>query len=181
MVDVARVAQTPTAQKDCVIALGPCARFSLRLSPAEAAKNAMSELKLNTAVNTMAGDSERMSVRLGPDEWLLVGPEAESERIAHETDSALRGFVYSLVDVGHRNVAFWVAGTHAREVINGSCPLDLDDAAFPAGSATRTVLGKAEIVLIRPQAEYAYRIECLRSFGPYVHALLSELMQNEEP
>jgi sarcosine oxidase subunit gamma len=121
-----------------------------------------------------------MSVRLGPDEWLLIGPEAEREKIAREVESGLSALTFSLVDISHRNAAFEVAGPHARQLLNGGCPLDLDDAAFPARSATRTVLGKAEIVLLRPQAEYAYRVECLRSFGPYVRAYLGELMREFE-
>lgn len=180
MVDITRLAQAPTAPKDRVAALGPCARFSLRLSPAALAKISAPALKLDISINTMAGDSERMSVRLGPDEWLLVGPEAERESMANEVEGALRDLVFSLVDISHRNVAFQVAGSHARDVVNGGCPLDLDDAAFPVGSATRSVLGKAEIVLIRPEAEYAYRIECLRSFGSYAEAFLNELMREFE-
>ncbi|MGH7660979.1 MAG: sarcosine oxidase subunit gamma [Vulcanimicrobiaceae bacterium] len=180
MVDIARPVQTTISRKDCAIALGPCARFSLRLSPAAAAEITAPALKLDMPINTMTGDSERMRVRLGPDEWLLVGPEAEREHIADEVEGALTGFDFSLVDIGHRNVAFQVAGPHARELVNGGCPLDLDDATFPIGSATRTVFGKAEIVLIRREAEYAYRIECLRSFGPYVEAFFNELMREFE-
>lgn len=180
MVDIARLAETPTAPKDHAVALGPCARFSLRVSPAALAHISAPALKLDIAINTLAGDGERMNVRLGPDEWLVIGPEAECEGIAHEVGSALTGLVFSLVDISHRNVAFQVAGPHARELLNGGCPLDLDDAAFPVGSATRTVLGKAEVVLIRPEAEYAYRVECLRSFGPYVLAYLNELMREFE-
>jgi len=33
-----------------------------------------------------------------------------------------------------------------RAAINGGCALDLSTVAFPAGTATRTLLGKAEIV-----------------------------------
>ena len=175
MLDIARLAQTSASRKDRVLGLDPCARFSLRLSPADA-ELSLPALKLNISINTMAGDSERMAVRLGPDEWLLVGPEAERERIAHDVEGALTESVFSLVDISHRNVAFQVAGPHARELVNGGCPLDLDDVAFPVRSATRTVLGKAEIVLIRPETECAYRVECLRSFGPYVYAFLNELM-----
>jgi sarcosine oxidase subunit gamma len=69
---------------------------------------------------------------------------------------------------------------YAREVINGGCPLDLDDAAFPPGRATRTLLGKAEIVLLRPDTPHTYRIECWRSFAPYVRGLLAEVAREFE-
>lgn len=157
--------------------LPPCARFSLRVSPTVVGEITNFALKLDIPINAMAGDRERMNLRLGPDEWLLIGPEAQSESIAREIEGALAGAFFSLVDISHRNVAFQLSGAHAREILNGGCPLELDEAAFPGGSATRTVFGKAEIVLIRPQAAYAYRIECLRSFGPYVHGLLNELLR----
>lgn len=180
MVDIARPAQTPIARKNTVVSLEPCARASLRVAPGAIGGITVLAANLDIPINTMAGDRERMNVRLGPDEWLLITPEAENESLAHEIDRALRGSFFSLVDVSHRSVAFEVAGPHARDILNGECPLDLDDAAFPSGTATRTVLGKSEIVLMRPRTEYTYRIECLRSFGPYVHGLLNELSRQFE-
>jgi sarcosine oxidase subunit gamma len=79
----------------------------------------------------------------------------------------------SLVDISHRHIAIAVAGCRAREVINAGCPLDLHDTSFPAGSATRTLLGKSEIILMRTGSAQVYRIECLRSFATYVHNFLS--------
>jgi sarcosine oxidase subunit gamma len=126
------------------------------------------------AINTCSVTNGRISARLGPDEWLLLG-DSDGSSLARELHVALAGDNFSLVDIGHRNVAIAVAGGHAREVINGDCPLDLDDEAFPPGSATRTLLGKAEIILLRPGAEASYRLECWRSFAPYVLALLKEV------
>jgi sarcosine oxidase subunit gamma len=67
-----------------------------------------------------------------------------------------------------------VSGRHAAEVLNSGCPLDLAEAAFPAGTATRTLLGKAEIVLMRLDDGPTYRVECWRSFAQYVHGFLLE-------
>jgi len=36
------------------------------------------------------------------------------------------------------------------------------------------LLGKAEIVLIRPASEPSFRVECWRSFARYVHDFLCE-------
>jgi len=46
--------------------------------------------------------------------------------------------------------------------------------AFPAGSATRTLLGKAEIVLSRPGEAPSFEVECARSFARYVRDFLLE-------
>jgi sarcosine oxidase gamma subunit len=42
------------------------------------------------------------------------------------------------------------------------------------------VLGKAELVLLTPGAPHRYRIECWRSFAPYVQALLAEVAREFE-
>ena len=78
-----------------------------------------------------------------------------------------------IVDVSHRDTALAVSGPRAAWAINAFCALDLHPAAFPVGMCTRTVFGKAEIVLWRTAAE-TFRIEVARSFAPYVWACLEE-------
>lgn len=159
-----------------VSALKASARFSLRLSPEAAVKiGTVACFQIDTPINTCVCAAERTVARLGPDEWLLIGPAADSVSLVRELEDTLYAQFFSLVDIGHSNAAIEVAGHHAPEVINGGCPLDLDDASFPPGSATRTLLGKAEIVLLRLGAERIYRIECWRSFAPYVYGLLKNI------
>jgi sarcosine oxidase subunit gamma len=57
--------------------------------------------------------------------------------------------------------------------------LDLDLAAFSVGTSTRTLLVKAEIILWR-RARQAFRLECGRSFAPYVAAILAQAAQDQE-
>jgi sarcosine oxidase subunit gamma len=59
-------------------------------------------------------------------------------------------------------------------LLAAGCPLDLHSSAFSAGAATRTLLGKAEIVLWRPTEAPAYRLDCARSYVPYVFGFLRE-------
>ena len=95
-------------------------------------------------------------------------------RLAKGAAPKLAGLPHSLVNVSHRNVGIDVSGRQAAAVLNAGCPLDLSESAFPPGSATRTLLGKSEIVLIRASAAPLYRVECWRSFSTYVHGLLNE-------
>jgi heterotetrameric sarcosine oxidase gamma subunit len=105
---------------------------------------------------------ERSLLWLGPDEFLLLAPEeAESHRLP------------GTVDVSHRDVGIGIAGARAQWVINAFCALDLHHSAFPIGMCTRTVFGKAEIMLWRTAAD-TFRIEVARSFAPYVWACLDE-------
>ncbi|HEV2551617.1 MAG TPA: sarcosine oxidase subunit gamma family protein [Stellaceae bacterium] len=118
----------------------------------------------------------RAALWLGPDEWLLLLPEGEAENCAAALTRALAGLPHSLVDVGHRQVGLEIAGPPAATVLNAGCPLDLDGAVFPVGMCTRTVLGKAEIVLWRV-AEQCFRIEVAQSFAAYVLGLLNEALR----
>jgi sarcosine oxidase, subunit gamma len=151
------------------------ARFSLRLREEDAADTAEAAgFRVDQRLNSFAARGERLSLRLGPNEWLLIGPEADGEAIAAEIAATLGERFHSLVDIGHRNVAIEVRGAHAADVINAGCPLDLSGASFPTGAATRTILGKAEIVLLRQDDTPTYRVECWRSFATYVHDFLAE-------
>lgn len=152
--------------------LKPEARFSLRIKaggPSEVAGFA-----LDQRINSIVFRGGRWSARLGPDEWLIGGPEADAQLIADEVEAALKDRPHSLVSVSHRNVSLEISGANAAIALNAGCPLDLSDAAFPAGSATRTLLGKCEIVLIRAGAEPSYRVEVWRSFATYAHGFLIE-------
>lgn len=144
--------------------LGECARWSLRM-PSSCTHDFI-KMKINRCMRA----GERLVARLGPDEWLLCAPAGE----LHGIEAALAGEHHSLVDVSHRYAAFSVEGPQAHVLLAAGCPLDLDPSAFAAGTVTRTLLGKAEIILWRLHEATAYRVECARSFGPYVRDFLQE-------
>jgi sarcosine oxidase subunit gamma len=149
--------------------LAPAARFIFRgrQGAVVAAGQAFGVVLPETACRAAtAGD--RAALWLGPDEWLLIAPEPDdvAERFA-----GLAGLPHALVGVGHRNTGLEIAGPEAATVLASGCPLDLDIEAFPVGMCTRTVLGKAEIVLWRTAPE-TFRIEVWRSFTAYVWQFL---------
>ncbi len=111
----------------------------------------------------------RMVLPLGPDEWLLIDEEGADLAAACRDVAAL----HSAVDISHRNVGILVSGPGAEAVLNAGCPRDVSLHAFPMGRGARTVLGKAEIVLLRLSAQ-SFRVECWRSFSPYVFDLLED-------
>jgi sarcosine oxidase subunit gamma len=149
-------------------------RFSLRGgADARAAAAHAFGVELPTTACRAASASGRAALWLGPDEHLLIAPEAEAAAVAATLGAALAGIPHSLVDVSHRQVAFAVKGPHAAWLLASGCPLDLDTAEFPVGMCTRTVFLKAEIVLWRTAAN-AFRLEVWGSFADYVVALLAE-------
>ena len=141
------------------------ARWSLRLPPPAAERlREVGGFPIGIPINRCAGANGKLAARLGPDEWLLCAPPDTAE-------FSLEGEHHALVEVSHRYVALSV---DSAIVLAAGCPLDLHPQAFTVGSATRTLLGKAEIVLWRLSDAPSYRVECARSFAPYVHAFLRE-------
>jgi len=107
---------------------------------------------------------------LGPDEYLLLAPVGANAWPALQ--AALAGVPHACVDISQRHAAFEVAGEHAAAALNTGCPLDLDLEAFPEGQCTRTVFGKAGIILWRTATD-RFHVELWRSFASYVTQLLA--------
>ncbi len=149
------------------------ARFLLRL-PAAAVAPAAEALgaDLTAPINRACAMGGGVTLRLGPDEWLLLLPEAEAFGVLATLEARLTDSCYSVTDISHRQTAITIEGAAATAILNGGCPLDFDIEAFPAGTATRTIFLKAEIVLWR-QSETRFHLEVWRSFAPYVWDLLT--------
>lgn len=112
------------------------------------------------------------ALHLAPDEWLLIGSLADAPAMAGAIDRAGQGTPLSLVDISDRFLAWDLSGPRVEELLAAGCPMDLATAAFPTGRCTRTLFGKATVMLWRI-ADDAFRLEVARSFAPYVEELLS--------
>ncbi|RUV68092.1 sarcosine oxidase subunit gamma family protein [Mesorhizobium sp. M5C.F.Cr.IN.023.01.1.1] len=150
--------------------LPPAERISLRAPDASvAALSKALGVTLPQKPKTSAAKAGRTALWLGPDEWLVID-EVGKDPLA---DCAEVTVLHSAVGISHRNVAISVTGPAAAVTINSGCPQDLSLDAFPVGAASRSILGKVEIVLLRTASD-AFRVECWRSFSDYVFTFLSE-------
>ncbi len=149
-------------------------RFVFRgREPAIIAAGAAFGVTLPRAACRAAESGDRAALWLGPDEWLLLANAAEEPAVGQDLGAALTGLPHALVAVGHRNCGLEVVGPQAAAILNAGCPLDLDIGEFPVGMCTRTILGKAEIVLWRTAPE-SFHVEVWRSFAAYVWQFLDE-------
>ncbi|WP_337268203.1 sarcosine oxidase subunit gamma [Oryzifoliimicrobium ureilyticus] len=150
--------------------VAPASRVSLR-APAQsiAALSAALSLPLPSEPKTSSRMSDRWALWLGPDEWLLIDGEGADLMAALSATGAL----HAATDVSHRNMAILVSGPGAEATLSAACPQDLSLKAFPVGACSRTVFGKAEVVLLRVEDE-VFRVEFWRSFAEYVFGLLEE-------
>lgn len=155
--------------------MAACARWSLRLPPFIAERlRQVAGFRIAVEINRSALEHDKLAARLGPDEWLLCAPADAAADLERLLTTSLGQEPHALVDVSHRYAALAIEGPQAPVLLAAGCPLDLHPTAFTAGAATRTLLGKAEIILWRLHAAPAYRLECARSFAPYVYAFLRE-------
>ena len=153
--------------------LAPTARFIVRGDgEAAAALGAAFGVAFPREACRAATSGARSALWLGPDEWLLIAPDGEAETLTQ----VLSGQLASVVEVSDRQVAIGVTGAKAAEALNAFNALDLHIDAFPVGMCTRTLFGKAEIVLWRTAAD-AFRVEVWRSFAQYVLACLAEAVR----
>jgi sarcosine oxidase subunit gamma len=128
---------------------------------------------LPTAPCRSAVQGARAALWQGPDEWLLVGPADEEAALEAALQAGLADLPHALVGVGHRNAMLELAGPRAADMLNAGCPLDLDEAAFPPGACSRTILARAPILLWRTGRE-CFTVGAWRSFMPYVWDFLTE-------
>lgn len=148
-----------------------CARLSLRIAGKDLAKAIKAfGCDIPAKIGGMSSTAGKTALCLGPDEWLLMLPESEQEGITARFAEMNEQTRHSLVDVGHRTVGIEVSGPAAALALNAGCPLDLEP--MPVGGCTRTVLDKAEIILMKLEKD-RYRLEIMRSFAQFVWSFLS--------
>ena len=166
---VERTAPLAMVDADGVIAaLPPAARIVLRTADPGAVAVGLA-LALGTIINRATTTGPVTALHLGPDEWLLLAPPDAAAALL----AAGAGLPAAMVDVSHRSTAIEVAGPHATTILAAFCALDLAAPAFPVGMCSRTLFGKAEIILWRTAAT-TFRIDVWRSFAPHVRDCLEE-------
>ena len=156
----------------------PATRFILRGADVVAPASAAFGVAIPTTPLRATTNGARTAFWLGPDEWLLIAPEAETVALQQTLETALAGVPHALVNVSNRQTALLIDGPGAATALNAGTPLDLAPAAFPIGMVARTIFEKAEIVLWR-SGEQSFRVEVWRSFAPYVQALLEAAISDD--
>ena len=133
------------------------------------------EACLGTAVTgdpgTFAG-SDPAILRLGPEEWLIVGERDVEPGLR----AALTGRRDAVVDVSDQRTTLELRGARAREILAGGCSIDLHPDAFGAGRCAETTLARAGVILVALDDAPAYRLLVRRSFAAYVVTWLLDAM-----
>ncbi|GAB3288072.1 sarcosine oxidase subunit gamma [Parasphingorhabdus pacifica] len=106
---------------------------------------------------------------MGPDEWLIVGPEGSQDSIQDRVNEALSGEHGAVVDVSANRTVLSVSGPKTREVLNKGCALDLHPRSFEAGRCVQTMLARAGVILVcRDVAPPTFWLIVRSSYARYV-------------
>ena len=117
--------------------------------------------------NTAAHAGDRRALWLGPDEWLIVGPENQQGLIGKALRVGLEGAFGSLVDVSANRTVLEVRGARARDLLAHGVPIDLDPRSFAANQCAQTLLAKAQVIIERRGDEAAFHLYVRSSFAGY--------------
>ncbi|MEU8656666.1 sarcosine oxidase subunit gamma [Actinoplanes philippinensis] len=108
-------------------------------------------------------------LRLGPDEFLVVGPPGAEDRLLAE----YRGPEVSVVDVSAQRTALDLSGPAVRELLAFGCSIDLHPRAFAIGDCAQTVLAHTPVVVQR--RESGFRILVRASFAAHLAAWILDV------
>ncbi len=121
-----------------------------------------------TQANTVIEAGENRIYWLGPDEWLIVTPAGQQDRVKQELLAALDAVFSSVVDNSSGLTTVHITGANAAALIATDCPLDLHPHEFKPGQCAQTRLAKAGMT-IAPLADGAgFELIIRRSFADYL-------------
>jgi sarcosine oxidase, subunit gamma len=126
------------------------------------------EFVLPIAPNTVASRGDRRALSLGPDEWLIVGPEDQQKAIAQSLRDGLGGAAGSIVDVSANRTILEIGGPNARDLLAHGVPIDIDSRSFGQGRCAQTLLAKAQVIIERASDDPTFHIYARSSYASYV-------------
>ncbi len=106
-------------------------------------------LSLPLSANTVASNRDRRALWLGPDEWLIVGPDGEQTASESGLRDALREAFGAVTDVSANRTLVEIRGANAHEWLAHGVSIDLDPRSFAVGRCAQTLLAETQVVLER--------------------------------
>ena len=117
--------------------------------------------------NTVASRDHGRALWLGPDEWLVVGPDGQQQALEQTLRNGLDGAFGSILDVSANRTLLQIRGSKAHEALAHGVPIDLDPRSFGPGSCAQTLLGKVQVIIERRDG-IAFYVYARTSFATYV-------------
>jgi sarcosine oxidase subunit gamma len=109
---------------------------------------------------------------LGPDEFLVVGPDGDTTDLVALLVEAIGDNPGSVVDVSANRSTLVLSGPNARDLLEKGCTLDLHPRSFTAGRCAQTTFARGHLLIWQTGAEDSpsgpvYRLLFRGSFADY--------------
>ena len=129
-------------------------------------------IALPTQACTTSANALVRVVWAGPDDWFVIGPQGEANRIAADLRTALARTHHAVTDVSSGYTVLHLSGTPAREILAQGCPLDLHPRAFKPGMSAGSHFFKTSVWLWQSDDARSYEMLVRRSFMGYCWTML---------
>lgn len=123
---------------------------------------------------TVAIAKEFWLLWLGPDEWLIVAAPVAGCDLVARFEAALDGIHAAVTETGEAMTVIEAAGPHARDMLAKGCTIDLHPRAFAPGRVVRTLVAKAEVILLEIDQAPVYELYVHRSYAGYLWQWLED-------
>jgi sarcosine oxidase subunit gamma len=133
-----------------------------------AAVKSATGVDLPAAANTVSSAGAVRIIWLGPDEWWVVGADAERAGLVERLRSAFAGQHTNVTDVSESRTVITLSGPAVRELLKRGISLDLHPRVFRAGQCAQTSFSKVNVVLHQVDDAPAYDVYVLKSFADYL-------------
>ncbi len=130
--------------------------------------------------NTFVIHDNVLCAWLGIDEWLIIAPLDQADRVEGKLTDLLAGRFATLVKLGSAQTIFRVAGASAAEFLSRGIAIDLDPSSFQVGHCVQTVLAHSHVtVLNHTRNELMFDFVVRRSYADHLWRWLLDVGREE--
>ncbi len=131
--------------------------------------------------NTFVIHENLLCAWLGPDEWLIVSPPDQSDRVEERLVELFAGRFATMSKLGSAQTIIRTSGPRAVEFLCRGIAIDLDPSRFQFGQCVQTVMAHANImVLNHTQEEPMLDLIVRRSFADHLWRWLLDVGREAE-
>ncbi len=135
--------------------------------------SSLGDVALPLVSNTVTSRGDRRALWLGPDEWLVVGPEGKQAALKGALEFGLAGAFGSIADVSANRAVLEIRGSKARDLLAHGVAIDLDPRSFGPDRCAQTLMAKAQVIIECRSDDPALNVYVRTSFACYAaHWLL---------
>lgn len=139
-----------------------------------AAVHAATGCELPPRANTVTTSGDTRLVWLGPDEWLIIAPEAAEQTLCTTLATSLVAVHHAVTCVSHGQTLIRITSPAAGDLLAAGCPLDLHPRVFAAPQCAQSHYMKAPVLIIAAADGQGFDLIVRRAFAEYLWEALVE-------